>query len=96
MKKGKKDILTRDRKTSKLISEDKEELFSGEIPAEKEIEVIVDVLEKEQVEEAEGEEEEIAKSSSLGISADDGRGRYLQEVGTTTLLSAEEEKKYGI
>lgn len=95
MKKGKKDILTRDRKTSKLISEDKEELFSGEIPAEKEIEVIVDVLEKEQVEEAEGEEEEIAKSSSLGISADDGIGRYLQEIGKTSLLSAEEEKKYG-
>lgn len=95
MKKGKKDILTRDRKRSKLISEDKEELFSGEIPAEKEIEVIVDVLEKEQVEEAEGEEEEIAKSSSLGISADDGIGRYLQEIGKTSLLSAEEEKKYG-
>lgn len=95
MKKGKKDILTRDRKTSKLISEDKEELFSGEIPAEKEIEVIVDILEKEQVEEAEGEEEEIAKSSSLGISADDGIGRYLQEIGKTSLLSAEEEKKYG-
>lgn len=95
MKKGKKDILTRDKKTSKLISEDKEELFSGEIPAEKEIEVIVDILEKEQVEEAEGEEEEIAKSSSLGISADDGIGRYLQEIGKTSLLSAEEEKKYG-
>lgn len=95
MKKGKKDILTRDRKRSKLISEDKEELFSGEIPAEKEIEVMVDILEKEQVEEAEGEEEEIAKSSSLGISADDGIGRYLQEIGKTSLLSAEEEKKYG-
>lgn len=95
MKKEKKDILTRDRKRSKLISEDKEELFSGEIPAEKEIEVIVDILEKEQVEEAEGEEEEIAKSSSLGISADDGIGRYLQEIGKTSLLSAEEEKKYG-
>lgn len=79
---------------SKLISEDKEELFSSQ-PAEKEIEVIVDILQKEQIEEAEGEEEEIGKSSSLGISADDGIGRYLQEIGKTSLLSAEEEKKYG-
>lgn len=94
MKKEKKNILTRDRKMSKLISEDKEELFSSQ-PAEKEIEVIVDILQKEQIEEAEGEEEEIGKSSSLGISADDGIGRYLQEIGKTSLLSAEEEKKYG-
>ncbi|GAJ18929.1 unnamed protein product, partial [marine sediment metagenome] len=81
----------RDRKKSKTISGDKEIIFTSEIPGQKEIEVIVDILQKEQIEEVEGEEAEIVKSSSLGISIDDGIGRYLQEIGRTSLLSAEEE-----
>lgn len=95
MKKEDKVVLTRDRKKSKLISEDKEISFTSEIPGQKEIEVIVDILQKEQIEEVEGEEAEIVKSSSIGISIDDGIGRYLQEIGRTSLLSAEEEKEYG-
>lgn len=95
MKKEGKVVLTRDRKKSKLISEDKEISFTSEIPGQKEIEVIVDILQKEQVEEVEGEEAEIVKSSAIGISIDDGIGRYLQEIGRTSLLSAEEEKEYG-
>ncbi|KKN06786.1 hypothetical protein LCGC14_1073760 [marine sediment metagenome] len=95
MKKEDKVVLSRDRKKSKSISEDKEIIFTSKIPGQKEIEVIVDILQKEQVEEVEGEEAEIVKSSSIGISIDDGIGRYLQEIGRTSLLSAEEEKKYG-
>lgn len=95
MKKEDKVVLTRNRKKSKLISEDKEVIFTSEIPGQKEIEVIVDILQKEQIEEVEGEEAEIVKSSSIGISIDDGIGRYLQEIGRTSLLSAEEEKEYG-
>ena len=56
MKKEDKVVLTRDRKKSKLISEDKEVIFTSEIPGQKEIEVIVDILQKEQIEEVEGEE----------------------------------------
>jgi len=95
MKKEDKVVLTRGRKKSKIISEDKEIIFTSEIPGQKEIEVIVDILQKEQIEEVEREEGEIVKSSSLGISIDDGIGRYLQEIGRTSLLSAEEEKEYG-
>ncbi len=95
MKKEDRVVLTRGRKKSKLISEDKEVIFTSEIPGQKEIEVIVDILQKEQIEEVGGEEAEIVKSSSLGISIDDGIGRYLQEIGRTSLLSAEEEKEYG-
>ena len=95
MKKEDKVVLTRDRKKSKIISKDKEISFTSEIPGQKEIEVIVDILQKEQIEEVEGEGAEIVKSSSLGISIDDGIGRYLQEIGRTSLLSAEEEKEYG-
>lgn len=95
MKKEDKVVLTRDRKKSKIISEDKKISFTSQIPGQKEIEVIVDILQKEQIEEVQGEEGEIVKSSSLGISIDDGIGRYLQEIGRTSLLSAEEEKEYG-
>jgi len=95
MKKEDKVVLTRGKKKSMLISEDKEELLTSEISGQKDIEVIVDILQKEQIEEVGGEEEKIVKSSSLGISVDDGIGRYLQEIGKTSLLSAEEEKKYG-
>ena len=87
MKKEDKVVLTRDRKKSKRISD--------ETSGPKEIEVIVDILKKEQIEEVEGGEGEIIKSSSVGISVDDGVGRYLQEIGRTSLLSAEEEREYG-
>jgi len=95
MKKKNKNILTRNEKTSKLAPEEIEELLPDEIPGQEEIEDIVDLLQKERVDEVSEEEEEIGKSSSLGTSADDGVGRYLQEIGKTSLLSAEEEKKYG-
>lgn len=95
MKKEEKVVLTRDRKVRELISEGKEVIFTSEIPGQKETEVIVDILQKEQIEEVEGEERGVVKSSSLGISIDDGIGRYLQEIGRTSLLSAEEEKEYG-
>lgn len=95
MKKKNKNILTRDKKRNKSTSKKKEELLSNEISGQKEIEVIVGMLENEQIDEVGGEEEEIQKASSLGISADDGIGRYLQEIGKTSLLSAEEEKNYG-
>ncbi len=87
MKKEDKVVLTRDGKKSKRISD--------ETSGPKEIEVIVDILKKEQIEEVEGGEGEIIKSSSVGISVDDGVGRYLQEIGRTSLLSAEEEREYG-
>ena len=95
MKKEDKVVLTRDRKVRELISQDKEVIFTSEIPGQKETEVISDILQKEQIEEVEGEERGVVKSSSLGISIDDGIGRYLQEIGRTSLLSAEEEKEYG-
>lgn len=95
MKKEDKVVLTRDRKKSKRISENKGISFTSEISGQKEIEVIVDTLKKEQIEEVEGGEGEIIKSSSVGISVDDGVGRYLQEIGRTSLLSAEEEREYG-
>lgn len=95
MKKEEKVVLTRDRKVRELISQDKEVIFTSEIPGQKEIEVVVDILQKEQIEEVEGEVGGVVKSSSLGISIDDGIGRYLQEIGRTSLLSAEEEKEYG-
>jgi len=95
MKKENKVVLTRDRKVRELIPEDKEVIFTSDIPGQKEIEVIVDILQKEQIEEVEVVEGGTVKSSSLGISIDDGIGRYLQEIGKTSLLSAEEEKKHG-
>ncbi len=93
MNKEDKVVLTRVRKKSRIITEDKEGNFTSESSSPKEIEVIVDVLQKERVEEA--EEAEIVKPSSVGISIDDGIGRYLQEIGRTSLLSAEEEREYG-
>ena len=95
MKKKNKNILTRDKKMNKSTSKKEEKILSNDIPGQKEIEVIVGMLENEQIDEVDGEEEEIQKASSLGISADDGIGRYLQEIGKTSLLSAEQEKNYG-
>jgi len=96
MKKEDKDISNKNkhRKRSKFVSGEIEELLPDEIDDREEIEDVVDLLQKEQIDEVDVEEE-IGKSSSLGVSADDGIGRYLQEIGKTSLLSPEEEKKYG-
>lgn len=72
-----------------------EEIFPDEISSPEEIEDIADLLEDEEAEVGSKEVEKIEESSGLGIEANDGIGGYLQEIGKTSLLSAEEEKRYG-
>ncbi len=95
MKKEVKDSVVKNEKESKFPMEKTEEIFSDEISSPEEIEDIADLLEDEEVKVGSEEVEKIEEPSELGIEANDGIGGYLQEIGKTSLLSAEEEKRYG-
>lgn len=95
MKKGAKDSMVKNEKKSKFPMEKTEEIFSDKISSSEEIEDIADLFEDEEVEAGSEKVEKIEESSDIGIDANDGIGGYLQEIGKTSLLSAEEEKRYG-
>ena len=95
MKKEIKDSVVKNEKESKFPMEKTEEIFSDEISSPEEIEDIADLFEDEEAEVGSEKVEKIEEPSELGIEANDGIGGYLQEIGKTSLLSAEEEKRYG-
>ena len=95
MKKEVKDSVVKNEKESKFPMEKTEKIFSDEISSPEEIEDIADLFEDEEVKVGSEEVEKIEEPSDIGIEANDGIGGYLQEIGKTSLLSAEEEKRYG-
>jgi len=95
MKKEIKDSVVKNEKESKFPMEKTEEIFPDEISSPEEIEDIADLFEDEEAEVGSEKVEKIEEPSELGIEANDGIGGYLQEIGKTSLLSAEEEKRYG-
>jgi len=95
MKKEIKDSVVKNEKGSKFPMEKVEEIFPDEISSPEEIEDIADLFEDEEAEVGSKEVEKVEEPSDIGIEANDGIGGYLQEIGKTSLLSAEEEKRYG-
>ena len=95
MKKEIKDSVVKNEKESKFPMEKTKEIFPDEISSPEEIEDIADLFEDEEAEVGSKEVEKIEEASDIGIEANDGIGGYLQEIGKTSLLSAEEEKRYG-
>lgn len=95
MKKKLKNLLAKGEKNGKLTYKEVEEEILDDILTPEEIEDVFELFEKEGIEIIGKEREGIAKSTGLGLDANDGIGRYLQEIGKTSLLSPEEEKEYG-
>ncbi len=95
MKKEVKDYVVKNEKESKFPMEKTEEIFPDEISSPEKIEDIANLFEDEEVDAGSEEVEKIEEPSDIGIEANDGIGGYLQEIGKTSLLSAEEEKRYG-
>jgi len=95
MKKKLKNLLAKGEKNGKLTYKEVEEEILDDISTPEEIEDVFELFEKEGIEIIGAEEEGIEKSAGLGLDANDGIGRYLQEIGKTSLLSPEEEKEYG-
>jgi len=60
-----------------------------------EIEDLFNIIEQEGIEIIPEEEENLYKPESFSKEITDGIGKYLQEIGKTPLLSAEEEREYG-
>lgn len=95
MKKKLKNLLAKGEKNGKLTYKEVEEEILDDILTPEEIEDVFELFKKEGIEIIGKEREGIAKSTGLGLDANDGIGRYLQEIGKTSLLSPEEEKEYG-
>ena len=95
MKKKLKNLLAKGEKNGKLTYKEVEEEILDDILTPEEIEDVFELFEKEGIEIIGKEREVTAKSTGLGLDANDGIGRYLQEIGKTSLLSPEEEKEYG-
>jgi len=95
MKKKLKNLLAKGEKNGKLTYKEVEEEILDDISTPEEIEDVFELFEKEGIEIIGAEREGIEKSAGLGLDANDGIGRYLQEIGKTSLLSPEEEKEYG-
>lgn len=95
MKKNLKNLLAKGEKNGKLTYKEVEEEILDDILTPEEIEDVFELFEKEGIEIIGKEREVTAKSTGLGLDANDGIGRYLQEIGKTSLLSPEEEKEYG-
>jgi len=93
----------RNRRRKNLLKKEDEEKNLDEIPIFKDVpdaEEVNDVFDEEFEEKGEiseiPEEETTTKKSVSGqISINDGIGKYLQEIGRTPLLSADQEKEYG-
>lgn len=95
MKKKLKNLLAKGEKNGKLTYKEVEEEILDDISTPEEIEDVFELFEKEGIQIIGTEREGIEKSAGLGLDANDGIGRYLQEIGKTSLLSPEEEKEYG-
>ena len=95
MKKKIKNLLAKGEKNGKLTYKEVEKEILDDISTPEEIEDVFELFEKEGIEIIGEEGEGIEKSAGLGMDANDGIGRYLQEIGKTSLLSPEEEKEYG-
>jgi len=64
-------------------------------PEGAEIESLFNIIEQEGIEIIPEEDEDLSKPESISKEISDGIGKYLQEIGKTPLLSAEEEREYG-
>ena len=95
MKKKLKNLLAKGEKNGKLTYKEVEEEILDDISTPEEIENIFELFEKEGIEIIGEQGEGIEKSAGLVMDVNDGIGRYLQEIGKTSLLSPEEEKEYG-
>jgi len=95
MKKKIKNLLAKGEKNGKLTYKEVEKEILDDISTPEEIEDVFELFEKEGIEIIGEEGEGIEKSAGLGMDANDGIGRYLQEIGKTSLLSPKEEKEYG-
>lgn len=95
MKKKLKNLLAKGEKNGKLTYKEVEEEILDDILTPEEIEDVFELFKKEGIEIIGKEREGIDKSAGLGLDANDGIGRYLQEIGKTSLLSPKEEKEYG-
>ena len=93
MKKNIKKLLEKGEKEGRLTDKEVEEAaYKSE---GMEIEDLFNIIEQEGIEIIPEENEELVKPESLSGETGDGIGRYLQEIGKTPLLSAEEEREYG-
>lgn len=95
MKKKIKNLLAKGEKNGKLTYKEVEEGILSDISTPEEIEDVFELFEKEGIEIIGEEKKEVEKSDGLEMDANDGIGRYLQEIGKTSLLSPKEEKEYG-
>jgi len=97
MKKEIEKLLAKGEKEGKLTYKEIERaLNEGKGIEEEDIEDVFNLIEQEGIEliPEEGGEETV-KSSTFSTEVSDGIGRYLQAIGKTPLLSAEQEKNYG-
>jgi RNA polymerase primary sigma factor len=94
MKKGTKRTLAKSGKT-RSVSKEMEEEFEDQISSPEEIEGVLHLIDKEEMDVVHEETGEVQTSSSLTLDTNDGIGRYLQEIGRTPLLSPYEEREYG-
>ena len=92
MKKG---VVIKKEKKNKFTMEKIKEVFPDGVSHPEKIEDVANLFEDEGADVISKEIEEVEEPSDLGIEANDGIGGYLQEIGKTSLLSAEEEKRYG-
>jgi len=94
MKKKIKELLKKGEKEGKLTYKEVERAVTSSEEG-MEIEDLFNIIEQEGIEIIPEENEELSKSEPLSTEIGDGIGRYLQEIGRTPLLSAEEEREYG-
>jgi len=93
MKKNIKKLLEKGEREGKLTNREVEEAACKQ--EEMGIEDLFNMIEQEGIEIIPDEEEELGKPEPFYVETGDGIGRYLQEIGKTPLLSAEEEREYG-
>jgi len=86
-------LLKKGERKGKLTCTNIEEKTAANMGAE--IEDLFNIIQQEGIEIIPEEDEELSKPESLSKEITDGIGKYLQEIGKTPLLSAEEEREYG-
>jgi len=86
-------LLEKGGRKGRLTHKDVEEVVGSSEGAQ--IEDLFNIIEQEGIEIIPDEDEDLGKPESLTGEITDGIGKYLQEIGKTPLLSAEEEREYG-
>lgn len=86
-------LLEKGGRKGKLTHKDVEKVATNSDGAQ--IEDLFNAIEQEGIEVIPDEDDSLGKSGSSSGEITDGVGKYLQEIGKTPLLSAEEEREYG-